>query len=186
MRHWLWLLFFSLFCLFFLGLGLYQEIHHISSQPISSWTEDQSADCAVVLTGSPGRVREGIDLLTHGSVQKLILSGVFPHSKLKEILPMWPYYANLREEDVILEKRSSTTFGNAQQVFPLVEALRCRDIILVTDQLHMHRALKTFKAIFPSEFPIYGRSTARGSYSSDWGRLLNEATRSLFYSLWAY
>ena len=33
--------------------------------------------------------------------------------------------------------------------FTLVEALNCKDVILITSHLHMYRASRTFKAIFP-------------------------------------
>src|SRR5262249_18488495 len=129
----------------------------------NSWTDDQAADCAVVLTGGPGRVREGFDLLAHRDVRKLIISGVNPKATLKDIFPLWPYYGNLSEADVVLERRSGTTFGNAQQSLPLVEAFHCRNLILVTSQLHMYRALRTFKAIFPPEMEIKGRAVVSGS-----------------------
>lgn len=166
---------------------LWIEKNNVISQPLSSWREDHSADCAVVLTGAAGRVREGFDLLSQGMIKKLILSGVFPHSRLREIFPQWPYYGNLNEKDVILEKRSSTTYGNAQQALPLVEALHCHDLILITDRIHMYRSLRTFKAIFPADFPIYGRAIISGStYEPSFQRLFTEIFRSFFYSLWVY
>ncbi len=176
-------------CAFLISLSAWlfsREAKRVRAFPASSWTEDHSADCAVVVTGGPGRVREGFDLLIRRSVQKLIVSGVNPQAELREIFPFWAYHGELRESDVILEKTSQTTWGNAQQSLALVEALRCRDIVLVTSRLHMYRALSTFRAQFPSSIPIYPRAVVSGSYRPARHETAGEAVKSLFYSFWAY
>ncbi len=165
---------------------LVTEKQKILSVPINSWSEDHRADCALVLTGGAGRVREGFNLLSHKSVKKLIISGVHPQANLRDIFPQWPYYGELREIDVILEKRSGTTYGNAQQSLALIEALHCRDIVLVTSRLHMYRALRTFRAVFPDTIPIYPRAILSGNIKPDFIDLSTEIVKSLFYSIWAY
>ena len=62
----------------------------IKKEPITIWTEDVTADCAVALTGGPQRIREGLDLLARKSIQKLIISGVNPNSHLRDIFPQAP------------------------------------------------------------------------------------------------
>jgi uncharacterized SAM-binding protein YcdF (DUF218 family) len=169
------------------GGWFYQrEKRLISAEPISAWSEDHKADCAIVVTGGPGRVREGFDLLAQGQVHKLIISGVHPKATLREIFPQWPYYGNLHVEDVVLERRSGTTFGNAQQTLPLVEALRCRSLVLITSHLHMRRAFKTFRGVYPPEILILTRAVSSGSVPPRPGDLTIEVLKSLFYSLWAY
>jgi uncharacterized SAM-binding protein YcdF (DUF218 family) len=158
----------------------------IASEPISAWTEDHRADCAVVLTGGAGRIREGFDLLAQGQVHKLIISGVHPHATLRDIFPQWPYYGPLRAEDVVLERRSGTTYGNAQQSLPLVEAMRCRSVVLVTSHLHMRRAFQTFRQVYPKEILILTRGVSSGAVPPRLYDLSIEVLKSLFYSLWAY
>ena len=162
------------------------EVRMILRQPANSWTEDVSADCAVALTGGPQRIREGLDLLSRHSVQKLIISGVHAQASLRDIFPLLPYYGSLREQDVVLERRSQTTFGNAQQTFPLVEALHCRDLVLITSRLHMRRALLTFRAEFPAEFPIIVRAVPAVNEPPAWDEIAWESLKSLFYAGWAY
>lgn len=168
------------------GLWFRREFNVIEAEPVSAWQEDHRADCAVVLTGGPGRVREGFDLLAQGQVRKLIISGVHPRATLRDIFPQWPFYGGLRVEDVVLERRSATTFGNAQQTLPLVEALRCRSLVLITSHLHMRRSYKTFRRIFPEETIIQTRSVSSGSIPPRLGDLIIETLKSLFYSVWAY
>ncbi len=162
------------------------EARLILEQPITSWERDDTADCAIVLTGGPHRIREGVDLLAQKAVQKLIISGVHPHANFRDIFPLWPFYGEIREQDIILERRSQTTYGNAQQTLPLVEALRCRDVILITSRVHMRRALKTFRAEYPANIPIIARATVSYGARPLWDELATETLKSLFYSLWAY
>ncbi|MCB0394809.1 MAG: YdcF family protein, partial [Bdellovibrionales bacterium] len=171
---------------FVLGIFWYQEYLKIINTPISAWLEDQKADCAVTLTGGPHRVREGLDLLSQKLVKKLIIAGTNPNASLREIFPEWPYYGELNEADVILEKHSQTTYGNARQTLALVEALKCRDIVLVTDRLHMNRAYSTFKSIYPDHFPILTRSVVADGFHPPFYKVAVEATKSLFYRALVY
>ncbi len=175
--------------LFFLLLALFiysKEIHLNLKTKASSWTQFQKADCGVVLTGGSYRIQEGFDLLSQDRIKNLIIAGVHPGSELYQIFPLLPLYGSVNEKNVILEKYSKTTFGNAQQSLQLIEALQCRDIILITSKLHMRRAFRTFKAVYPNDFTIYKRAVVPGRIDSDWTDLFVESTKSLFYSAWAY
>lgn len=164
----------------------WREYRYVNAASISAWETDDSADCAVVLTGGANRVREGFDLLSRGAVKKLIISGVHPQSELRDIFPQWPFYGNLDASNVILEKRSQTTYGNAQQSLALVQALRCRDIILVTSRLHMYRSLRTFKAEFPKHIQIIPHAIYGSRSDFGWVEKSFETAKSFFYSVWAY
>ncbi len=179
----------------FIGAGLlflvlaffcYNEASLILNTEATSWTTPVSADCAIVLTGSDGRIQKGLDLLAQKRVKKVIISGVFKGSTFREIFPQWPFYPEISEDDVILEKRSQTTYGNANQSLPLAEALNCRDIVLVTSTLHTRRALRLFKYTFPENTTIYTYSVVSGDYTPDFWPLAIEVIKSLFYSVWAY
>lgn len=172
--------------IFFLIISLYFEFNKIISTESKIWEKSIQADCAVVVTGGPGRIREGIDLLAIGAVKKVIISGVNPNSVYKEIFPMWVHYSEVNESDVILEKRSETTFGNAVQSLPLVELLNCQDIALITSWLHMYRTVKTFKKVFPSHIEIKAHPLQGSQTQVTLFELFQETFKSLFYSLWAY
>lgn len=173
---------------FLIVFGWYfsNHIKLILSEPASSWLENHSADCAVVLTGGAYRVQEGFDLLSQKQVKKLIISGVNPKASLREIFPQWPYYGSLNEADVVLEKQSMTTYGNAQQSLQLIEALNCRNIVLVTSRLHMYRSFKTFRAILPENIQIYKRAVVSGHYEPLLIDTVVEGLKSVFYSMWTY
>jgi uncharacterized SAM-binding protein YcdF (DUF218 family) len=189
---WILLLVFGLALLIFIlplyGLDQYADIL-VSTPPAPSHPK---ADCAVVLTGGAGRVREGITLLSHRSVNKVIISGVHRYATLQEMMPEVVFYPEIKLDDVILERRSATTAGNAQLSLPIVEALHCASILLVTHDYHMHRALKTFLQAFPAAvriipYPIVSGRLHRGAALSFdprfWSAVFDEWYKYLFYSV---
>ncbi|MEC9282883.1 MAG: YdcF family protein [Bdellovibrionota bacterium] len=182
-----WKLWLSLCVLVFIfSFLILRQSQEIIATPISSWTEDQRADCGLVLTGGAARISEGFSLLSQNRIKKLVISGVNPNSKLHEIFPQLVFYGNLSEEDILLEKRSKTTYGNAQQSAVLIDALNCKDIILITSWYHMKRASKTLRSSLPNSFPVYHRAVIYGSKEFWSTEVFFEAIKSLFYGLWAY
>jgi uncharacterized SAM-binding protein YcdF (DUF218 family) len=179
-------IFVFVFALFLAGFFYYKQSRIILQQKVNSWTDHQVADCGIVLTGGPGRVREGFDLLAQGRIKKLIISGVYPQAEIEDIFLQLPFYGPISDDQVILEKRSTTTYGNAQQSLPLVEILKCRGVILVTSRLHMHRSQKIFRRVLPEGIQLYPRAIIAGRYEPTFVELFIETTKSLFYSLWAY
>lgn len=169
-----------------LSLIYFREWKRVKNIEMTSWTQSVSADCGVVLTGGPGRVREGFALLENGSIKKLIISGVNSQSQLRDIFPLLSFYTHVNESDVLLEKKSQTTYGNAQQSLALIEALQCRDIVLITSKLHMYRSSKTFKATVPDSVDIRLFPVVSGSVNASFFEIAIEVLKSLFYSLWAY
>jgi uncharacterized SAM-binding protein YcdF (DUF218 family) len=155
-------------------------------RPKSQSAVQGNFDCAVVLTGGAGRVREGFDLLARRETQKLIISGVNENSHLREIMPQWPFYGDLNEKDVILDRRSQTTYGNAQQSLPIVEALRCREVLLITSELHMWRAYRTFLAAYPETLTVIPWSVSNPRSETGLFEIMTEVLKSQFYSVWAY
>lgn len=169
-----------------LGFSYWRERRLIRTEFSSTPREKINVDCGVVLTGSAGRIREGFDLLEQRQIKKLVISGVNSQTTLKDLLPLWPYYPKVLDETVFLEKRSETTYGNAVQSLPLVQALGCRDIVLITSELHMYRSYQTFRPVYPDNIFIYkhGVLSHRGRFS--FIDEFIEVVKSLFYRPWAY
>ncbi len=168
------------------GSRVYLEYLKLLNEPVTAWTTDPHADCGVVLTGGVNRIAEGFELLSQGRITNLIISGVNPQSKLEEIFPQWRNYRGVNTENIILEKRSNTTYGNAHQTAPIAEALKCTKVLLITSNLHMLRAYATFKSAFPEGVDIETYSVSTGKNPPDFAEVSNEVAKSLFYGLWAY
>ncbi len=169
-----------------LGFRYWRERQLIHGEFSETPHEKILVDCGVVLTGSAGRIREGFDLLEQKQIKKLVISGVHSQTTLKDLLPLWPYYPTVQEDTVFLEKRSETTYGNAVQSLPVVQALQCRDIVLITSELHMYRSYQTFRPVYPESLIIYkhGVLSPHGRFS--FIDEFIEVIKSLFYRPWAY
>lgn len=148
--------------------------NRLKDGPISSWSQSQSLDCAVVLTGGTSRIREGFDLLSQKKIRLLIISGVNPSAHLREIFPMWPFYPGVAEDKLILERESSTTYSNAIESFDLAKKNNCRSIFLVTSQIHMPRAQMIFQSIFSNEIGVVPHSVSAGVSEEDFFNLIIE------------
>lgn len=153
---------------------------------MSSWERDTEADCALVLTGGPNRIREGFAILARRQVRNLVISGVHPLTELSDLLTPWDLVWGPDLDRVILEKRSTTTYGNAQQTLPLVEGLGCQRVALITSQLHMNRAYKTFVSAYPDSIHLEKHPVpplvTEVSFSEYW----TEVVKTMFYSIWAF
>lgn len=153
---------------------------------MSSWEQETDADCALVLTGGPHRIREGLALLARKQVRHLVITGVHPTTELSDLLTPWDFVWGPDLNRIVLEKRSTTTYGNAQQTLPIVEGLGCQKLELITSELHMYRATKTFAGSFPESIhiekhpvPPLVQNTSRGEY---W----TEVMKTMFYAIWAF
>ena len=160
--------------------------NRVLSSPVSAWVLDHKADCAVVLTGGPNRLADGFEQLYLKRVKKLIISGVYQGTTLQDLFPQRFFFKGVRDSDITLEKKSLTTYGNAQQSLIIVQALNCRDVVLITSHLHMYRAYQTFRFYFPQEIPIYQRATIGKRLQPYWTRTSVEALKAVFYDLWMY
>lgn len=141
------------------------------------------SDCGVVLTGSPGRVREAFEVLVLKKINKLIVSGVYKDAQLHEIFPYLDEFPDLRGENIILEKISGSTYQNAIQSLALVRDLKCKNVLLMTSQLHMYRAYKTFQDHFPEDLPIHTYSILNPTKENSEWAVFVETFKSLFYLL---
>lgn len=185
LKWWLFVTSFLLLLGYLVKLSV-NEVNFIENEKNYLWSQEAKADCAVVLTGGSHRIRQGIDLLYSGRVKKVIISGVNQNATYEEIFPQGYFYQALDVKNIILEKKSLTTYGNAAQSFPLAEALQCRSIILVTSYVHMPRAYRVFLAQAPKYIQVLKNSVMPQEEEFAFFDVQTEVLKSLFYSLWAY
>ncbi len=105
------------------------------------------ADAIVVLTGGMGRVEEGLHLLRKGKAGLLVLSGVHADADLDSI---FLHHLDRSERlNIVLEKRSGSTFENAVEVKRFMEERGLKSMVLITSAYHMKRAEYIFRKIMP-------------------------------------
>lgn len=98
------------------------------------------AEGIVVLTGGDGRVETGLKLLDRHKAERLLVSGVHPDVKLKELLMMYRGDTKLSSR-VDLGFAAQDTLGNADETALWVQRNHLQSLIVVTSHYHMPRAL---------------------------------------------
>jgi uncharacterized SAM-binding protein YcdF (DUF218 family) len=96
------------------------------------------------------RCRHAADLYRRGPACRILASGGKVDSEGKgpafaEVMRDLLVQLNVKVTDVIVEGASRTTFENAVECRKLLDQLSVRKIVLVTDAVHMNRALACFR-----------------------------------------
>jgi uncharacterized SAM-binding protein YcdF (DUF218 family) len=129
-----------------LGLGFLLFSTLIEQQPGG---DVRRADAIVVLTGSDGRIPEGVKLLARGKGKRLLISGVNPATKRKELASLAPGSQHLFLCCVDLGREARDTVGNADEAGTWVRERQYRSLILVTSSFHMPRSLAELRRTVP-------------------------------------
>jgi len=102
---------------------------------------DQRTDAVVVLTGSPGRLERGFEVLERGLAGRMLISGVPRTVRPRELMAQHPSVdPRLFDCCIALGQDSFDTRSNADEVARWLERRGYRSIRLVTTDLHMIRA----------------------------------------------
>jgi uncharacterized SAM-binding protein YcdF (DUF218 family) len=104
-------------------------------------TLTRTADGIVVLTGSPLRIDDAIELLAAGRSQRLLISGVHPSTSTAELTRNRPEYQRWFACCVELGHEAVNTRGNAAETARWAKKRGVRSLIVVTSAWHMPRAL---------------------------------------------
>jgi uncharacterized SAM-binding protein YcdF (DUF218 family) len=111
---------------------------------------DTAAEAIVALTGkSDMRIKEGMRLLERRKGKLLLISGVNTQATRKDIQAIAEGSAATFDCCVRLGYEAENTVGNAQEIANWVEPLKYSDLIVVTSDYHMPRALLELKAVMP-------------------------------------
>lgn len=119
---------------------------------ISSMNEPKTAeptDAIIVLTGGTKRVTRALDLLSEGTSNHLLISGVNKGVKLHELMALWGYKDTLPDSSIALGYEAETTLGNAIESRKWVSENHAKTVRLITATYHMPRALLEFHHALP-------------------------------------
>ena len=110
----------------------------------------------VVLTGGKNRIEKGVDLLSKGYGDKLLISGVFMSSEIEEKFSLEKEKNELFKCCVFFDQKSKNTLENAQEVAKwLNENKDIKSIILVSSYYHLPRSIMIIKKKITSDVKIY-------------------------------
>lgn len=153
---------------------------------------DTQADAAVVLGAavwsqnvSPvfrERINHAVDLYHHGKVRKIIFTGGQGNSNEPTEAAAARTYAQangIPVQDILVEQRSHTTFENVVYAKRLADANNLRKVLLVSDPMHMKRAMAMAADVGLEAYPSPTPTTRYVSWRSQ----MSELGRETFYYL---
>ena len=110
----------------------------------------------VVLTGGKNRIEKGVDLLSKGYGDKLLISGVFMPSEIEAKFSLEKEKNELFKCCVSFDQKSRNTLETSQEVDKwLNQNKNIRSIILVCSYYHLPRSIMIFEKKIRSNVKVY-------------------------------
>jgi uncharacterized SAM-binding protein YcdF (DUF218 family) len=157
---------------------------------------DVEADAAIVLGAavwstdvSPvfrERINHALDLYRRGKVRKLIFTGGQGNKNEPTEAAAARAYAienGIPVSDILIEQSSHTTFENVVNAKQLADAHGLRRVLMVTDPLHMKRAVTMARDIGLEAYPSPTPTTRYQGWRSQLGSLAHETYYYMGYLL---
>ena len=112
------------------------------------------ADAVAVLTGAPGRLEQGLEVLRQGKARRLLLSGADPAVTKPDLVRLVPDRAKLVRCCVDLDSTPVDTRSNAEETRRWLDRHRYKSVRLVTSDWHMRRAGYEFRRVLGDDFRL--------------------------------
>lgn len=162
---------------------------YLSAIPSQLTDSVTKTDAIVVLTGSAGRIDEGIMLIKEGLATELFISGVSPTTNLNDLVQLNDPALRKLSLPITLGAEAKNTRGNAIEIYNWVKNNNVSSIRLVTSAYHMPRSLREIRYIF-SDTHIIPHPVFSEKIKMDWwihpgtaGLLAIECTKYLTSSI---
>lgn len=124
------------------------------------------------------RIRHGLDLYRQGYAPKLIFTGGFGGAGARfsesQVARRYALKQEIPATDILIENRSRTTRQNLVEAKRLMDAHGMRRAILVSDPLHMARALRLSRELGIDALASSTPSTRFRSFHTSWRFLAQE------------
>lgn len=108
--------------------------------------DTRTTDAVVVLTGGPGRIEHGAQLLTEGKAAQMLISGVGTDVRPRDLLSPEQVPDALLDCCVTLGRAARNTHENAIETAGWAASRNVSSIRLVTADFHMPRSVLEFEA----------------------------------------
>ncbi|MCD7100344.1 YdcF family protein [Stenotrophomonas sp. MMGLT7] len=135
------------------------------------------------------RIRHGLDLYQRGYAPVLIFTGGFGGTRARfsesQVARRYALHHGVPAEAILIETVSRTTRQNLQQARTLMRERDMHTVIIVSDPLHMARALRLSRQLGIDALASSTPSTRFRSFHTSWRFLLQEVYffhRDLFVS----
>lgn len=114
----------------------------------------QRTDAIIVLTGGAKRIEHGLALMADGQARRMLISGVDPSVRPRELAARYGAPMRLFECCIDLGFEAIDTRSNAEEAAAWVKSGGYRAIRLVTTDWHMRRAHFELRQAMPAEVTI--------------------------------
>ena len=123
---------------------------------LSSPSEISGKVGVVVLTGGKNRIEKGVDILSKGYGDKLLISGVFMPSEIEAKFSLEKEKKELFKCCISFDQKSKNTLENAEEVEKWLNQNKdIESIILVSSYYHLPRSIMIFEKKIKSDVKIY-------------------------------
>jgi uncharacterized SAM-binding protein YcdF (DUF218 family) len=117
--------------------------------------DGEKTEGAIVLTGGPGRVARGLQVVKQGDAKRLLISGVDRPVQPHELALAYGYSRKLFDCCVDLDRESFDTLTNAEESAKWINKRDYRSIRLITSDWHMRRAMLELRRLTGDKVRIY-------------------------------
>ena len=141
--------------LLFLSIWLTGLIWFIAKVPTSPANNSTVTDAIVVLTGGSNRIEYGLQQLSDGMSNTLLITGVHENISTEQLITrnaapaIRDHLLGMSKRSIILGHVAENTIGNAEETKEWAEKLHWKSIRLVTSNYHMPRSYEEFSKTLP-------------------------------------
>lgn len=118
--------------------------------------EARTTDAIVVPTGGAGRIDRGLTLLRAGAAKRMLVTGVDPDVRPRELAVRYKVPARLFACCIDLGTEAVDTRSNGEETARWVLARQYRSVRLVTSDWHMPRAKLELRNALGDDVEVYG------------------------------
>jgi uncharacterized SAM-binding protein YcdF (DUF218 family) len=112
------------------------------------------ADGIVVITGGPGRIEHGVEMLRQGKGKRMLIAGADPAVTKVDLVRRLGGKRQLVQCCVDLGSESVDTRSNAEETRRWLERRKFKSVRLVTSDWHMRRARYEFRRVLGGDFEV--------------------------------
>lgn len=139
---------------------------HISR--LATPSDPAKADAIIVLTGGQSRIDAAVNLLKSGKGKRLLISGVHPTARMRDLQAFTGGDKALFSCCVDIDRAALDTVGNAEESAKWVTNHAYSSVILVTNNYHMPRSLLEMRRYIGSAnllpYPVVNTRLDDGSW----------------------
>lgn len=117
-------------------------------------TQGRRTDAVIVLTGAPGRIGRGLEVMEQGLAPRMLVTGVDRDVKPAEFAAEYSVEQAYMDCCITLDYSALDTRGNARAASEWIRQRGVRSVRLVTSDWHMRRAAAEFNRFLPADVVI--------------------------------